>query len=79
MFVVNKDHVTLGNDGRSLVAFASDLALAPGQWPLHIGVVDAAQTGFLFARADRITTDGGEFGGYNYRTPSGYTLVVFND
>lgn len=79
MIVVHKSQTSLGDDGRTLTAFASDLELPPGQWPQSISVVDDHNEGFVFLRDERITHHG-ELGGFTYVTPVGnLTLTVFND
>lgn len=75
--VVNKSQVSL--EGNKLISEASDLNLAPGDWPDFISVVDDSGSGFLFQRADPFNHNE-EFAGFNYYSRgSNVQLVVFND
>ncbi len=77
MLVVDKSQVIL-EDG-NLVAEASTLGLAPGNWPDFISVVDDSGSGYLFRRQTKKIMNGDDFGGYCYVASKGETLIVFND
>ncbi len=77
MITVNKSQVILF-EGK-LIAEASTLELAPGEWPDFIAVVDDKNEGYLFQRALPIYRDD-EFSGYSYADwASGVGMTVFND
>ncbi|MCP4201839.1 MAG: hypothetical protein GY769_07895 [bacterium] len=79
MYVVNKSQVDLMKGNRGLVTEASDVGLAPGDWPQTIAVLDDRNEGYLFFRGARIDNHG-DLGGFNYRTRDGrFALTVFND
>lgn len=79
MVIVNKSQVSLS--GNKLIAEASTIGLAPGEWPDFISVVDDGGKGFLFQRDARPFSGGeDEIGGFNYHARgSNVELVVFND
>ena len=74
MLTVNKAQVRL-IDGK-LMGEASEMGLAPGEWPDFIAVVDDAGKGFLFQREQISLRDGV----VHYRDrAAGVELLVIND
>ena len=78
MYICNKSQVTLNEDHAGLTGEASEMGLAPGEWPEFIAVIDNAGEGFLFG-AKCMMRHCGEFAGYRYTNNRGVTLTVFND
>lgn len=75
--------VTVSRSNTSLIdgalhADASEIDLAPGEWPEIIAVVDDLQRGDLFHRSTR-TDIHGELLGYSYYSKQGALLRVWND
>ena len=79
MLVINKSQVILSEG--SLVAEASSIGLAPGEWPQFISVVNDANEGYIFQRQHMIdvSPDRRDFGGYAYAGKRGEVLIVHND
>lgn len=78
--VVHRSLVSsVSEEATTLSAFASDLALPPGEWPERISVVEDERECIEFAQARDIVHQG-EFGGMVYTEAQGrYLLMVFND
>lgn len=80
MLIVNKDRVQLSPNGDPVLsAEASDLGLAPGEWPDFIGVVDDDGDGYLFGPT-RTRLGDEDLVGFEYANRTGTVrLIVFND
>lgn len=73
MFIVKKEQVFPINN-HMMACEASEIALAPGEWPEFIGVLDDQNTGFLFQKM-LVNEEMGR-----YQTSDGaFELHVLND
>jgi hypothetical protein len=76
---VKRERFNLDDDGHTLLADASDLALGlPFEWPDAIAVMYGANTGSIFTRV-RFDRTGDEIQSARYSNLIGQALVIFND
>lgn len=78
VFPVKWSQLHFDADSRSFTAEASDLGLAPGEWPDFIAALNERDSGMLFLRG-RELSENGDLRGFVYTTLGGFRLTVFND
>jgi hypothetical protein len=80
MLTISKDKCTLALDRQGLLCEASDIGLAPGEWPDFIAVVDDSDVGYLFGFPQFTRTHDDDVMLATYKTADlKFDLVVLND
>lgn len=75
MFTINKSQVHYVAGQELMLVEASEIGLAPGQWPDVIAIADDVGDGFVFVKSRQI-----QGGGWRYESrTSSAALEVLND